>query len=274
MSAPTDMIAIRVALMVLFYTTVHNCISALVPWIVPHGVLKELCRRDRIMIPEKFCSTLHAVITGTLAAYVIFVQREFHQQDQLYHYPKLLDWALPHLAGYSVYDMGTMYLQGGWGPEVWLHHAMTTYTPVAMMLYRTGAIGVVYLMLVEFTAPFQNGVWFYQKIVRPALHPHIPRTSWRSHHDPVYSMLLFLRAISFVVFRAWVSLHLWRTLPFLRSHLTNPKRWFGVADQPEPFLMPGYLLQYWALVMLSGVWMVLTFAAWVREYRKPIGKLH
>ncbi|KAI9204537.1 uncharacterized protein BJ171DRAFT_97402 [Polychytrium aggregatum] len=310
----------RGLLFTIAYSAVHVgivkvAVAANLEWFVPLATYRSLSHRNQIFTAEKVCSSIHALATGSLAGYLV-LSGAFRNANIFTTYPPLLDWIYPHLAGYTLYDMGTMYLQQASHWTMWLHHYMTFYCCLLMPHYRACAIISTYYMVSELTAIFQNCLWFYQFVWNPAVAPLADETSSAASLDSsristeaessgqyhlrismssqsaeaplinsgshlsqatagqaestaktsTYSLLLLLRALSFLLFRAWIFPYLFFLLPQLGNGFYAIVS--ELMTQPLAVSVPGFLM-FWLLGLLNTAWTIMTFKVWLRHRQVP-----
>ncbi|KAI9221661.1 hypothetical protein BC828DRAFT_380412 [Blastocladiella britannica] len=150
----------------------------------------SLSRRDRIYLAEKVSSSVNAVVVSALGAATIFGRRGEYSNDLMHAYPLSAHHAFVHLCGYTIYDLGTMWMQGGDHWSMWVHHIMSAYGTSLIMYYKNPSFFPLLFGVSEITALANNVVWYLQTL----------RPSSRS-----LPYVLMGRAIMFTVARVWIG---------------------------------------------------------------------
>ncbi|KAJ3086495.1 hypothetical protein HK102_013025 [Quaeritorhiza haematococci] len=247
--------------------------------VVSSETLKQLSRKNRILMSEKVASSVNALIMGLFGIYMMFVQNSF-KTNVFTEYPPLLDHLLCNFVGYTIYDVITMAYAGShW--TMWLHHGVCLYAAIGIMYWRQGAFWNALFTVTELTALAHNMVWYIQYVggERPQNRGkrivHKPSTSAADKKDAMsedcdkddaptatkseipsrlLTTFLVLRALSFLVFRSWIApyaiYHPIRVsggwTPFLRDFLELP---IGV--------MVGIPIVLGSMSLLNTVWTVV-----------------
>ncbi|KNE70808.1 hypothetical protein AMAG_14924 [Allomyces macrogynus ATCC 38327] len=177
---------------------------------------KALSRRDRIYLAEKILSSVNALVTSGLAFKAIFLDKAY-DGDVLNPYPNLAHTVFASMCGYTIYDLFTMWAQGGDHWSMWIHHIMSLYGTSLIMYFRKPSFFPLLFAVSEITALANNLVWYAQTLR--------PTSSW-------LPSLMVARAVTFTVARAWIAPY--ALARALAQAQYNPAmlwaQWFGASS--------------------------------------------
>ncbi|KAI9164215.1 hypothetical protein H9P43_008032 [Blastocladiella emersonii ATCC 22665] len=181
--------------------TLKNVLTTFAAYTVSHVIVdgvwrrampahyKSLSRRDRIYLAEKIASSVNALVVSGLAYKSIFVDGDY-DADTMHPYPLTAHRAFVHLCGYTMYDLGTMWLQGGDHWSMWAHHTMSLYGTALITYLRNPSFYPLLFGVSEITALANNVVWYLQTL-RPA--------------SRAMPYVLTARAAAFTFCRVWIG---------------------------------------------------------------------
>ncbi|KAJ3017314.1 hypothetical protein HKX48_003628 [Thoreauomyces humboldtii] len=148
---------------------------------------QSLSPSDIIMIAEKVPSTISALVTSIPSLHMQLSDWPW-REDVLRPYPALLDSILAQHIGYTLYNVGIMWIVGGQHPSAWIHHLLGVLGTSLMRHYKLAAFFPAVFLPTELTVVATNALWVLAKLGRT--------------HTKAYSAWTWIRAALFCGIRA------------------------------------------------------------------------
>ncbi|RKP35140.1 hypothetical protein BJ085DRAFT_2074, partial [Dimargaris cristalligena] len=186
------------------YALLHVFAKAcLIPLLGKQRRIKQLSLSDRINLDGLTSSTVHAIRTGIGAIRLIMVLQAW-SHDTLHPYPDEARNLLAEHAGYTLYDLAAMSMQSYQQNAMWTHHGLGIAGSLAMLYFRRASFYPIAFLATEMTVPIVNGLWLLDNVLVGK------KARYQGRAGQIRMVLLWLRAIAFVVFRLAIGpLALW-----------------------------------------------------------------
>ncbi|KAI9591624.1 hypothetical protein BDF19DRAFT_486294 [Syncephalis fuscata] len=170
------------------YALIHGFAEyCIVPWLDQKRVA-SLSIGDRIDLPEKLSSTIHALRIGISGLRIVFCDNIF-QTNVFTEMTDSMSKVLHECAGYSIYDMMVMGTKPHESKAMWIHHILTSIGPIIYIIFKQGIFFGFPLTITELTVPFVNVLWFMSRLTNMK-----PLTR---------QILLGLRAMAYIILRCF-----------------------------------------------------------------------
>lgn len=168
----------------------------------------KLPRNEKIMVAEKICSSLNAIVLSTSSFYLLFRTNEFKGSfGVLRNYPQTLDFTFSSYIGYSLYDLVTMALVGD-ELNMWAHHIL-------------GIIGAFLTLKYRYLSYFPTVFLFTEITVLPTNFVYLLRIFYRK--GKTMTAALWTRSVMFACFRTFVAPYcLYSAYKEIRSSIKGP----------------------------------------------------
>jgi len=141
----------------------HGVTELVVKQTVSRRVLEKLVHADRIEVAQKIPSTLHGLLAGGTALYLLLLRQDF-RQDVFEPYPALCDTLFSTTLGYSLYDMAVMYFQGGQHFSMWMHHFVESTGCFLIMQFREAPYFPACFSVTTISTVPLNLLWLLDKL--------------------------------------------------------------------------------------------------------------
>ncbi|KAJ1506836.1 hypothetical protein HMI54_004759 [Coelomomyces lativittatus] len=230
-----------------FYSGCHLVFDAIWKRTLGHKYYK-LRKSDRISLPEKISSIIHATYVSVLSSKILFVDCAY-SHDTLNAYPLGAHRLFLHYTGYNIYDILTMIMQGDQHWTMWLHHIMGLYGSTLMLYFKKPSFYPFIFFLSEATAITNNLCWY---------------ASLLSFKSTSLVKLNVLRAISFVLARVWIGPYaIWRA--FEQADYNLQTLWNQWTTQLHPIASTLSVINLILLSYLNFGWTVATIKIALRS---------
>ncbi|ORZ38361.1 hypothetical protein BCR44DRAFT_47527 [Catenaria anguillulae PL171] len=246
--------------------TLARISATFISYSLAHGVLdfawrhklgpqryNALSRRDRIYLAEKVCSSVNALVVSGLAFKAIFLDKAY-DGDTMHPYPPLAHEAFSHLCGYTIYDLVTMWFQGGDHWSMWTHHLMSLYGTSLIIYLRNPSFYPLLFGVAEITALANNLVWYLQTLAPTSR---------------IIPFALVARAVMFILTRVWIGPYaMFRAWANADFDLT--KLWMQWAKDPQVAKIAAVLtmVNVFTIGWFNVGWTIATCKLAVRGWRK------
>jgi len=127
--------------------------------------LKSFGQYHSLELPEKFVSTANGMVGGLCSFYLVVIKQVW-KDDVIFTYAPELDFYLPLLVGYQLYDMFYVMIRQGSGAhaEMWAHHFAACIGLSTLYIYKQSAFLPVAYMISEITVLPVNIRYIVQKL--------------------------------------------------------------------------------------------------------------
>ena len=124
---------------------------------------KKMSVRDSWFLGQKIPSSLHAFGVGSIAIYIIWIERVF-VNDHFDGYSYSCDFIMAFSLAYEIYDIFVMYIQTGASPVMFIHHYALCIAYLLSFSHKKFAFVAVAMLITELTVLPSNLHWYLKEL--------------------------------------------------------------------------------------------------------------
>ncbi|KAI8057192.1 hypothetical protein BDF22DRAFT_669988 [Syncephalis plumigaleata] len=242
------------------YALLHGFAEYCIVPLLDQKRVQALSIGDRIDLPEKLSSTVHALRISIRGMQLMFTNNPF-QKDLYRGMDTRMSRLMHECLGYSLYDMLVMGMKPHEDRLMWFHHTLTSVGPAIYIIFQRGIYFGLPLTITELTVPVVNVLWVASRITDLS-----PRTR---------QILLGLRALVYIVARLFTApIAVWMlAIEYGRTGMLIPKWsdlrcfWHFYRQLPKPCAIMIFVLLSGATV-LNVIWTRMAVLSFIHNLRK------